>query len=44
MLFNQDQPWINVVHPMLFTARRSNVEGYILSPLTNNNFATTQVK
>ena len=44
VLFNQDQPWINVVHPMLFTARRSNVEGYILSPLTNNNFATTQVK
>ena len=29
---------------MLFTARRNNVEGYTLSPLTNNNFATTQVK
>ena len=44
VIFNQDQPWINVVHPMLFTAMRKNVEGYTLSPLTNNNFATTQVK
>lgn len=44
MVFNQDQPWINVTHPMLFTAMRKNVEGYTLSPLTNNNFATTQVK
>ena len=44
MIFNQDQPWINVTHPMLFTAMRKNVEGYTLSPLTNNNFATTQVK
>ena len=44
VLFNKDQPWINVVHPMLFTARRNNVEGYVLSPLTNNNFATTQAK
>ena len=44
LIFNQDQPWINVTHPMLFTAMRKNVEGYTLSPLTNNNFATTQVK
>ena len=44
VIFNQDQPWINVTHPMLFTAMRKNVEGYTLSPLTNNNFATTQVK
>ena len=44
VIFHQDQPWINVTHPMLFTARRNNVEGYTLSPLTNNNFATTQVK
>ena len=44
VIFHQDQPWINVVHPMLFAAMRKNVEGYTLSPLTNNNFATTQVK
>ena len=43
-VFHEDQPWISVAHPKLFNARRSNVEGYILSPLTNNNFATTQVK
>lgn len=44
VIFHQDSPWINVVHPKLFTAMRKNVEGYTLSPLTNNNFATTQVK
>ena len=44
VIFHQDQPWINVVHPMLFAAMRKNVEGYTLSPLTNNNIATTRVK
>ena len=44
VVFHQEQPWINVAHPMLFTAMRKNVEGYTLSPLTHNNFATTQVK
>ena len=44
VVFHQEQPWINVTHPMLFTAMRKNVEGYTLSPLTHNNFATTQVK
>jgi len=43
-IYAEDQPWINVAHPKLFTAMRKNVEGYYISPLTNNNFATTQVK
>ncbi|NBA97077.1 ABC transporter substrate-binding protein [Pseudomonas sp. R5(2019)] len=43
-VFHQDQPWISMAHPKVFTAMRSNVEGYQISPLTNNNFATTQVK
>lgn len=37
-------PWINVAHPKVFTALRDNVEGYVISPTTKNNFATTQVK
>ena len=43
-VFNQDQPWINMAHTRMFTAMRNNVEGYHISPLTTNNFATTQVK
>ena len=43
-IFHQEQPWISLAHPKLFTAMRKNVEGYHISPLTNNNFATTQVK
>ncbi|MEN0107910.1 MAG: ABC transporter substrate-binding protein [Pseudomonas sp.] len=43
-IFSQDQPWITLAHPKLFSVMRSNVEGYTISPLTNNNFATTQVK
>jgi dipeptide transport system substrate-binding protein len=43
-VFDKDQPWIPMAYPKMFTAMRKNVEGYIQSPLTNNNFATTQVK
>ena len=43
-IFNQDQPWIALAHTRMFTAMRKNVEGYHISPLTTNNFATTQVK
>ncbi|MGV8918203.1 MAG: ABC transporter substrate-binding protein [Pseudomonas sp.] len=43
-VFHQEHPWISLAHPKLFTAMRSNVEGYHISPLTTNNFATTQVK
>ena len=42
--FDQDQPWIPMAYPKMFTAMRKNVEGYHISPLTTNNFATTQVK
>jgi dipeptide transport system substrate-binding protein len=44
VIFNQDQPWISMAHTKMFTAMRNNVEGYYISPLTTNNFATTQVK
>lgn len=44
VIFNQDQPWISMAHTKMFTAMRKNVEGYHISPLTTNNFATTQVK
>ncbi|MDB6047577.1 MAG: extracellular solute-binding protein [Pseudomonas sp.] len=42
--FHKEQPWISLAYPKLFTAMRKNVEGYHISPLTTNNFATTQVK
>ncbi|VVN69396.1 ABC transporter substrate-binding protein [Pseudomonas fluorescens] len=42
--FDQDQPWIPMAYPKMFTAMRKNVEGYHISPLTTNNFATTLVK
>ena len=40
----RDRPWIPMAYPKMFTAMRKNVEGYHISPLTTNNFATTQVK
>ncbi|WP_095077911.1 ABC transporter substrate-binding protein [Pseudomonas sp. Irchel s3h17] len=43
-IFHQDQPWISMAHTRMFTAMRNNVEGYHISPLTTNNFATTRVK
>ena len=43
-VYDDDQPWINMAHPKMFTAMRDNVEGYVINPLTNNNFATTKVK
>ncbi len=44
VIFQQQQPWVALAYPKLFTVLRSNVEGFHLSPLTNNNFATTYVK
>ncbi len=43
-IFVREAPWITLAHPKMFTAMRSTVEGYTISPLSNNNFATTQVK
>jgi dipeptide transport system substrate-binding protein len=43
-VYDEDQPWISMAHPKMFTAMRENVEGYVINPLTNNNFATTKVK
>ncbi|RMO69060.1 hypothetical protein ALQ35_03755, partial [Pseudomonas fluorescens] len=43
-VFAKDQPWIPMAYPKMFTAMRKNVEGFTQSPLTTNNFATTQVK
>lgn len=43
-MYDEDQPWISIAHPKMFTAMRKNVEGFHISPLTTNNFATTLVK
>lgn len=43
-VFNQEQPWISLAYPKLFVAMRKNVEGFHISPLTNNNFTSTGVK
>ncbi|MFG0394068.1 ABC transporter substrate-binding protein [Pseudomonas monteilii] len=43
-VYDDDQPWISMAHPKVFVAMRDNVEGYVISPLTKNNFATTKVK
>ncbi|WP_296263094.1 ABC transporter substrate-binding protein [Pseudomonas sp. UBA6562] len=43
-VYDEARPWLNIAHPKVFTAMRRNVEGFQPSPLTNNNFATTQVK
>ena len=43
-IFHKDQPWISLAYPKLFVALRNSVEGFHISPMTNNNFATTQVK
>ncbi|WP_213879189.1 ABC transporter substrate-binding protein [Pseudomonas sp. dw_358] len=44
VVFHDQQPWLSLAHPKLFSATRKNVEGFHTSPMTNNNFATTQVK
>ncbi|WP_350447892.1 ABC transporter substrate-binding protein [Pseudomonas solani] len=43
-VFHNQAPWIPLAHPKLFNVRRSNIDGYVISPLSNNNFATTRVK
>ncbi|WP_069861890.1 ABC transporter substrate-binding protein [Pseudomonas citronellolis] len=43
-IFHEQAPWIPLAHPKLFNVRRSNIEGYTISPLSNNNFAETRVK
>ena len=44
VVFNQEQPWISLAYPKLFVAMRKNVDGFHISPLTNNNFTSTGVK
>ena len=44
IIFYKEQPWINVSHPLFFIAMRDNIEGFVMSPLGKNNFATTTVK
>lgn len=44
VIVHQDHPWVSTAHTRMFVAMRNNVEGYYISPLTTNNFATTQVK
>ena len=44
IIFQQQRPWVALAYPKLFTVLRKDVEGFHISPLTNNNFATTYVK
>lgn len=43
-IFRAQLPWISLAYPRLFTALRSNVEGFHISPMANSNFATTRVR
>ncbi|MCY1301574.1 Periplasmic dipeptide transport protein [compost metagenome] len=42
-IFHEQAPWIPLAHPKLFNVRRSDIEGYTISPLSNNNFADVRV-
>ncbi|WP_240441244.1 hypothetical protein, partial [Pseudomonas aeruginosa] len=42
--FHEQAPWIPLAYPKLFNVRRNTVQGYVINPLSNNNFATTSVK
>ena len=44
VIFLQQQPWLSLAYPHAFTAMRKNIEGFVVSPMNNSNFATTQVK
>ncbi len=43
-VFHRQSPWIPLAHPRLFNVRRTTVEGYTISPMSNNNFARTRVR
>ncbi|MFS4427220.1 ABC transporter substrate-binding protein [Stutzerimonas stutzeri] len=44
VVFHEQSPWIPLAHPKLFNVRWKNVQGYVINPMTNNNFATTRVE
>ncbi|HCF9708730.1 TPA: ABC transporter substrate-binding protein [Pseudomonas aeruginosa] len=44
VVFHEQAPWIPLAYPKLFNVRRNTVQGYVINPLSNNNFATTSVK
>ena len=44
VVFHEQAPWIPLAYPKLFNVRRNTVRGYVINPLSNNNFATTSVK
>ncbi|WP_095646859.1 ABC transporter substrate-binding protein [Pseudomonas indica] len=43
-VFHEQVPWVPLAHPKLFNVRWKNVQGYVINPMTNNNFATTRVE
>jgi len=43
-VFHEQVPWVPLAHPKLFNVRLKNVQGYVINPMTNNNFATTRVE
>ncbi|WP_342760457.1 OprD family outer membrane porin [Pseudomonas aeruginosa] len=44
VVFHEQAPWIPLAYPKLFNVRRNTVQGYVINPLSNNNFVTTSVK
>ncbi|MDG3961923.1 ABC transporter substrate-binding protein [Pseudomonas aeruginosa] len=44
VVFHEQAPWIPLAYPKLFNVRRNTLQGYVINPLSNNNFATTSVK
>ncbi|BCD86783.1 ABC transporter [Pseudomonas solani] len=43
-IFHEQAPWIPLAHPRLFNVLTPEVEGFRMSPLGSNNFATTRLK
>jgi dipeptide transport system substrate-binding protein len=42
--FNQESPWVPMVHPLVALAANKKVSGIVISPLTLNNFANVDIK
>lgn len=43
-VFHQQAPWVPLSHPRHRVARRSNVQGYVISPLGGSNYANVEVQ
>ncbi|WP_010489756.1 ABC transporter substrate-binding protein [Pseudomonas sp. S9] len=43
-IFQDQAPWIALAYPKQFTALRTNVQGFVQSPLGSNNYARVSIK